>query len=111
VCGGGGRECIKCFRPHQTVAGGGGCEQHDPSSQTNTVTGSIRRSSSESERGTSKVSRSLYRELAAVCRRIEDMEQQFILRTGYRPSQVSMAHREKNLKMSAKICHYFMALL
>jgi hypothetical protein len=61
--------------------------------------------------GTSKVSRSLCRELAAVRRRIEDMEQQFILRTGYRPSQVSMAHREKNLKISAQICHYFMALL
>jgi hypothetical protein len=50
------------------------------------------RSSSDTERGTSKTSRSLYRELASVRRRIEDMEQQFVLRTGYRPSQVAGHH-------------------
>jgi hypothetical protein len=53
---------------------------------------SFSRSSSDTERGTSKTSRSLYRELASVRRRIEDMEQQFVLRTGYRPSQVAGHH-------------------
>jgi hypothetical protein len=50
--------------------------------------GSCSRTGSSSSCNTSKTTRTLCRELAAVRRKIEIVEQQFIQRTGYRPSQV-----------------------